>query len=228
MAFHEVQFPTKIAYGSSGGPVRKTDIITLDSGHEQRNTPWSQSRREYNVAYGTKTYDDLYALMAFWEARNGPLYGFRYKDWMDFKSCPPQMAVTATDQIIGVGDGVTKVFQLIKTYSSGGYDYVRTITKPVVNTVVLPQSVLIDDAGDTLLDDEGNPLLDDFGGLSIFTVDSTTGLITFDTAPAVGVVITAGFEFDVPVRFASDKIAIDLKGFERGEMPDIMLQELRI
>lgn len=209
MSFDEVQFPTDIAYGSSGGPTRKTDIIVLTSGFEQRNTSWLTSRRKYNVSYGIKTYDQLYEVMAFWEARLGNLRGFRFKDFQDYKSCAPQTAITATDCVIGVGTGAETEFFLSKAYTSGGNTYTRAISKPVTDTVQIAL--------------DGTPLAS-----TEYDVNYTTGLITFNDPPDADVEITAGFEFDVPVRFDADQLTINLEGFKHGSVEDIMLVELLI
>src|SRR6202012_3920004 len=125
MSFHEIQFPTAIAFHSSGGPERKTEIVTLGSGFEERNAVWANSRRNYDVGYGVKTLDDLHAVIAFFEARMGRLYGFRLKDFSDFKSCAPGAGVSATDQRIGTGDGAATSFALSKTYTSGPSSWTR-------------------------------------------------------------------------------------------------------
>lgn len=208
MAFHEVLFPTNIGYGSSGGPTRRTDIVTLDSGYEQRNTPWAHARRRYNITYGLKTYDDLHTLITFWEARAGQLHGFRFRDFSDYKSCAPLQTAAPTDQLLGTGDASDVTWQLIKTYTSGSNSYVRTIAKPVSGTVRVA--------------------LNDVEQLSGWSVDTTTGLITFVSAPGSGVSIKAGYHFDVPVRFEADQLVIDQSAFRHGESPDIMLTELRI
>src|SRR5690606_30281915 len=136
----------------------------LASGDEERNASWANSRRRYDVAYGIRRADDLAAVVAFFEARNGRLYGFRFKDWGDHKSCLPSGTSTPTDQAIGSGDGTTTAFQLVKSYASGSQTWVRTITKPVVGTV----RIALDGA-------------EQLGGWS---VDTTTGVVTFDSAPA--------------------------------------------
>lgn len=206
VAFHEVQFPANVAYGSQGGPTRKTEIITLDNGDEHRNSPWADSRRMWQVNYGVKSYDDLYDIIEFWEARQGPLHGFRFKDWLDYTSMGPQDTPTASDQNIGTGDGATTVFQLTKTYSSGGYNYIKTIVKPVSGTVLIYVN--------------GS----DPGG---WTVDTTTGLVTFGSAPSVSDAITAGFEYDIPVRFQDDSITFSMDDFLAGSLPDINVVELK-
>lgn len=185
MAFHEVQFPTSISYGSRGGPGYSTAIISVDSGAEERVSRWSAARRKYDVSYGIKSVDDLASLSEFYIARSGPAHGFRFKDHLDFTSADDHTgAVTDTDQTIETGDATTKQFQLIKTYSSGGTNKVRNIRKPVSGTVVVA------------LDGVNQP--------TGWTVDTTTGIITFTVAPGAGVVISAGFEFDVPVRFGKE------------------------
>ncbi|HUD52857.1 DUF2460 domain-containing protein, partial [Parvibaculum sp.] len=135
MAFHEIRFPTDIAFGATGGPERRTEIVTLGSGAEERNSAWAHSRRRFNAGLGLRSLDDVHALIAFFEARHGRLNGFRWKDRADFKSCAPGADISPTDQAIGTGDGTARVFQLAKAYGSGGIVYMRTIRKPVAGTV---------------------------------------------------------------------------------------------
>ena len=207
MAFHEVRFPDNISRGAHGGPERRTQIVELASGDEERNASWANSRRRYDVAYGIRRADDLAAVVAFFEARNGRLHGFRYKDWADYKSSMPSQAITATDQQIGTGTGSQQIFQLAKRYTSGAQTWVRTIAKPMTGTVRVALGMVEQ--------------------LSGWTLDATTGVITFTTAPASGVAIRAGFEFDVPVRFDSDTLDVTLD-FERlGSISSIPLLELR-
>jgi uncharacterized protein (TIGR02217 family) len=208
MAFHEIRFPVDIAYGSVGGPVRRTDIIMLDSGFEQRNTTWSQSMHKFNVAYGIKTYDQLYAVKQFWEARLGRLYGFRYKDWADFKSGLPTSTVSNVDQQLGTGDGSKTTFQLRKAYTSGSSTYYRSISKPVSGTTVIA--------------------LNGVSSVSGWTVDTTTGIVTFSVAPSNGVIVTAGFEFDVPVRFDTDEMNTALSAYTTGNLDELSLIEIRV
>ena len=207
MAFHEVRFPDNISRGARGGPERRTQIVELASGDEERNASWADSRRRYDVAYGIRRADDLAAVVAFFEARNARLHGFRYKDWADYKSALPSQAMTATDQQIGTGTGSLQTFQLSKRYTSGAQAWVRTIAKPVSGTVRVALGMVEQ--------------------LSGWTSDATTGVITFTTAPAGGVIVRAGFEFDVPVRFDSDTLDVTLD-FERlGSITAIPLLEIR-
>ena len=207
MAFHEVRFPDNISRGARGGPERRTQIVELASGDEERNASWANSRRRYDVAYGIRRADDLAAVVAFFEARNGRLHGFRYKDWADYKSALSSQAITATDQQIGTGTGSQQTFQLSKRYTSGAQTWVRTIAKPVAGTVRVALGMVEQMSG--------------------WTVDTTTGVITFTTAPANGVIVRAGFEFDVPVRFDSDSLDVTLD-FERlGSITAIPLLEIR-
>jgi uncharacterized protein (TIGR02217 family) len=207
MAFHEVRFPDNISRGARGGPERRTQIVELASGDEERNASWANSRRRYDVAYGIRRADDLAAVVAFFEARNGRLHGFRFKDWADYKSGLPSQAVTPTDQQIGTGTGSLQSFQLSKRYTSGAQTWVRTITKPVAGTVRVALGMVEQMSG--------------------WTLDTATGVITFTTAPANGVIVRAGFEFDVPVRFDSDTLDVTLD-FERlGSITSIPLLEIR-
>ena len=208
MAFHEVRFPDNISRGARGGPERRTQIVELSSGAEERNASWANSRRRYDVAYGIRRADDLAAVVAFFEARNGRLHGFRFKDWADFKSCLPSQTPGPSDQSIGTGNGSTNTFQLTKRYTSGAQSWTRAIAKPVAGTVTIALN--------------GTPQA------SGWSVSTTTGLITFTAAPAAGVAITAGFEFDVPVRFDTDvlDVTLDLERF--GSISSIPLIELRL
>lgn len=210
MAFHEVQFPTRISKGSSGGPRRITEVVTLRSGAEQRNSIWADSRRAYNAGFGLQSLKDLYEVLEFFEARRGRLHGFRWKDWADYKSADPTSVVTNADVQIGVGDGSDTTFQLQKVYSDAGGSYTRTISKPVAGSVL----VSVDNVAQTETTD--------------FTVNATTGLITFTSAPGNGLVIRAGFEFDVPARFDQDEISTNVEQFNAGAMPEISIVEIRV
>lgn len=208
-AFHEVRFPLRLALGVSGGPVRRTDIVNLSNGRENRNQRWKNARRAYDAGSGIRSVADLYEVLAFFEARRGELYGFRFRDPVDFKSCPPGEAPAVTDQRIGTGDGATAQFPLVKTYADAGGAFTRRVEKPAEGSVVV--SV------------EGGrvPPAD-------MSVDHATGMVTFRAGkvPPAGAAIRAGFEFDVPVRFAIDRIDVNLTAFEAGRIPSIPLMEI--
>ncbi len=212
MSFHEIRFPTAISRGAQGGPERRTDVVVLGSGFEERNSRWADSRRSYNAGYGVKSLNDLNAVIAFFEERRGRLYGFRWRDHADWKSCPPMAVTSALDQQIGVGTGSQSTFQLKKTYGSVHAPWSRTIAKPVTGTV----KIAVAGATKTLG--------------SAFTVSAATGVVTFLSGhiPAAGQSVTAGFEFDVPVRFDTDKLDINVTGFAHGAIPNIPLLEVRL
>ena len=212
MSFHEVRFPTAISRNAQGGPERRTDIVVLGSGFEERNSRWADSRRSYNAGYGVKSTDDLHAIIAFFEERRGRLYGFRWRDHADWKSCPPQGAPTAFDQTIGTGTGAQSTFQLVKSYGGAFASYTRTISKPVAGTLKIAVAGTLKAEG------------------ADFTLDPATGLVTFQAGaiPAGGAAVTAGFEFDVPVRFDTDKLEINLSGFASGAIPNIPILEVRL
>jgi uncharacterized protein (TIGR02217 family) len=211
-AFHEVLFPLDIALNSAGGPQRRTDVVTLGSGREERNACWAHSRRRYDAGYGVKTLEALSQVIAFFEERRGRLYGFRWRDRLDHSSAAPETATAATDQVIGTGDGMTASFQLVKTYGSLYSPYRRPIVKPV------PGSLRVAVAEIEL--EEG----------TAFTVDTATGAVTFeaDFIPAGGAAVTAGFLFDVPVRFDTDYLEVDLSAFAAGAIPKIPLVEIKL
>lgn len=206
-AFHEVRFPLRLALGTSGGPVRRTDIVNLSNGREHRNQRWRNSRRAYDAGSGIRSVSDLYAVLEFFEARGGQLHGFRFRDPVDFRSCPPLSSTSAMDQRIGTGDGQTLTFQLVKTYADAAGGWTRRVAKPV--------------PGSVLLSVNGN-------AVTAFNTDHATGLVTFvaGQAPAAGAAIRAGFEFDVPVRFDIDRIDVSLASFEAGRIPSIPLVEI--
>jgi uncharacterized protein (TIGR02217 family) len=208
--FHEVRFPLDIGLGSRGGPGRRTDIVALASGREHRNARHAHSRRRYDAGLGVRTLDALHAVVAFFEERRGRLHGFRFRDRVDWKSCAPSLTPAPTDQRIGTGDGASAAFQLVKTYGATHAPYARPIAKPVAGTV----RVAID----------GVELVSG----TDFVCDATTGRVAFvaSAVPAPGAAVTAGFEFDVPVRFDSDHLEIDLTAFAAGAVPHIPLVEI--
>jgi uncharacterized protein (TIGR02217 family) len=210
--FHETRFPTAISRAAHGGPERRTDVVVLGSGAEERNARWADSRRSYNAGYGVKSLDDLHAVIAFFEERRGRLTGFRWRDPTDWKSCAPEGTPAALDQEIGTGDGTTAAFQLVKTYGSAFAPWVRAIRKPVAGTVLVAVAGVVQSPG------------------TAFTVDDTTGLVAFQPGhvPALGAAVTAGFTFDVPVRFDTDRLEINLQGFRHGAIPSIPIVEIRV
>ncbi len=210
MAFHEIRFPAGLSFGALGGPERRTEIVELANGHEERNTPWANSRRRYDAGTGLRALDDLETLIAFFEARAGMLHGFRWKDWGDYRSAPASHTITAFDQLLGYGDGETRIFALAKTYASGAQAYQRAIAKPVEG------SVLAAVGRDALALGRD------------YAVDSATGLITFARPPDAGAEIRAGFEFDVPVRFDTDLIQVSVASFSAGEVPKVPVLEVRL
>ena len=206
MNFHEVQFPAAISFGSSGGVERRTEIVTLVNGYEERNSPWAHSRRRFDAGLGVRSMDDLSEVLTFFEARHGQLFGFRWKDWLDHRSCAPSASVSATDQVLE-GSGTT--WQLVKRYEDAAGSYVREITKPKVGTIVVAVG--------------GAPLTEG----TEFTVDVNSGVVTLASNPGSGPV-TAGFEFDVPVRFDVDRIEVNLAAFEAGDIPSVPVIEVRV
>jgi uncharacterized protein (TIGR02217 family) len=200
MAFHDVRFPPTIAYGATGGPGFSTDVVTLRSGREKRNGNWSLPRRQWDVAHGLKNQGDLDILLAFFLARHGRLHSFRFKDWSDFRM--PRQA-------IGVGDGATLEFALVKAYADpGGYTTFRAITKPVDGSV----QVWLDGAPQA----EG------------WACDHASGLVTFSVAPGAEVIVEAACEFDVHARFDTDdmRTRIDTYAlYSWGQIPIVEIRE---
>lgn len=199
MSFVEIRFPEDIAFGSEGGPQFSTDVVTTQGGFEQRNSNWQAARARYNVARGIKTQAQLESLLAFFRARKGRAIGFRFKDWADY---------SAMGQILGEGNGSKQDFQLIKNYTSGATTVSRSITKPVAGSVAVYVNSVLQTSG--------------------YTLNTVTGAISFTTAPAALAVVSADFEFDIPVRFDADSIAASLEAYGAFTVLEISLIEVRV
>jgi uncharacterized protein (TIGR02217 family) len=206
MAFHDVRFPEKIALGATGGPLWSTNVVTTAGGHERRNQNWAASRGRWNVGSGLKTRADLEVLIAFFRARRGRAFAFRFKDWSDF---------AMPRQTIGTTDGTTATFQIARTYTSGAVTQARAIQLPVAGTV----RCWVNDIERT----EGP-------GTSQFQVHYQTGVITLGTglrSPG-GMPVEAQCEFDVPARFDADELGLTLENFFQGQWADIPVIEVRL
>lgn len=206
--FHEVRFPLEIALGARGGPERRTEIVTLGSGREKRNARWAHARRKWDAGWGIKSIAALREVISFFEERRGRLHGFRWHDRVDHSSSLDPDNVTASDQTIATGDGERTDFQIVKRYGTGADAYMRPISKPVAGSVRIA--------------------LDGIEQTSGYTLDVSTGKVVFDQAPALATEVTAGFLFDVPVRFDTDYLEADLMAFEAGSIPSIPVIEIRI
>ncbi|MDR3425297.1 MAG: DUF2460 domain-containing protein [Alphaproteobacteria bacterium] len=208
MCFDEIELPLRVGFGSKGGPNFSTEVVVIDSGYERRNQNWAQARRVFDAKTGVRSSADAAALLNFFHARAGRARGFRLKDWSDYSSAADNLsAPTFSDQTIATGDGTTVTFQLVKNYSSGGVTHTRIIAKPVSGSVVIG-----------------------LGGAALTTgwsVDPTTGLITFATAPASGQMITAGFLFDVPARFDTDYLSLSAENYVAYQA-DVPIVEIRV
>ena len=217
MSFHDVLFPVEIGFGSSGGPGFKTEITELDSGQEGRVAFWSAPRHKFDVSYGIRSMDDLAAVKTFYMARQGALNAFRYKDWTDYHtlpSNPTHIAVPGTrDQQCNptTGNGTNVTFQLVKRYVSGSNTAVRNILLPVVESVkIWVNSVLQSE-------------------VTNYTIDYTTGVVTFVTAPSAGHFVEWSGAFDVKVRFdksVDDVLNAQIEGWDLGNIPSISLVEV--
>ncbi|GAB5457393.1 MAG: TIGR02217 family protein [Henriciella sp.] len=200
--FHDVRFPMRLALGANGGPERRTDVLTLASGKEVRNAVWARGRRRWDVGGAIGDLASLHALISFFEARQGQLYGFRFRDPLDHSSALPNAPITAQDQVLGLGDDTETSFTLCKDYDG----VIRKITKPVAGTVLVA--------------------LDGIEQASGWSIDTDTGGILFDVAPPLGVEIKAGFEFDCAVRFDTDRLEGVIEAFGAGRVVSVGLIEL--
>ncbi|MEE4201061.1 DUF2460 domain-containing protein [Erythrobacter sp.] len=204
-AFDDVLYPFALGRNTSVAPEFSTSISVTASGHERRNSLWADARVHFDVGPGIRSETELSQLIAFFRARRGPARGFRISDPFDHSTNAMTDAPTMIDQPIGVGDGLTTDYQLIKSYGPGPEAQQRIITRPRGETVL----VSVDGAA-----------------TSDWTL-SENGTLSFASAPPAGADIRAGFLFDVPVRFAEDRIDISVVNFEAGEAPSVPLIELR-
>ncbi len=206
LAFHDVAFPLELGMDAVGGPEFFTQVAMMASGFEQRNVHWATARLRYDAGIGVRSEADLVTLLEFFRARRGQAFGFRFRDPLDWKSCAPSAAIAAMDQLLGVGDGLRLRFPLVKRYGFAGAEELRAITRPVAD------SVLVSVAGVAVA--EGWTL-------------EPGGVIAWDTAPGVGAEVRAGYAFDVPVRFDTDRLDISLAGWRAGEAPTVPIVEVR-
>lgn len=223
MAHHEVQLPEDVERGAVGGPRFKTRILQLESGFEQRNIDWAQTRGEWDISYGFMSLEDnllgtyIDLVRDFFYARQGRAHSFNYKDWSDFEIGDLLNSVN-DNQAIGLGDDALAVFQIFKRYESGGVTYDRTIKKIIPATAV----VLLDNVAQT--------------ETTHYTLDDTTGIITMVTPPASTggtgpggeEVLSVALEFMVPVRFDDDHLQINIENFQVGSIPGMQLVEVRL
>ena len=195
VAFIETpRFPDNISYGSTGGPRYSTSIHRTKSGRISANENWSMPLHSYNASHAVKKIPQYEQLLAFFHACGGMGKAFRFKDWMDYKSCPVLSTPSHTNQIIGVGNGTTTAFQMTKQYVTGSVTRTREIKKPVSGTILVGVNGSLVGSG--------------------FTIDYTTGIITFTVAPTSGQNVSWGGEFDVPAMFDSDNMEASIDDFE--------------
>ena len=214
-SFRDVRFPTDISRGSTSTTRFKTRIISSESGQETRIRVWTYPLRSYELNVDFWDAARLQLLISFYNAAAcGDAYSFRFKDWSDYfagyKFDPTGLIVdTGSLQSIGTGDGVATTFQLSKTYTSGAFSSVRKITKPVAGTVVIYKAGVLQ----TLT--------------THYTVDTTTGIITFVSAPAMSAAITAAYHFDVNARFDGDNMALNVEAIQSGKWSSLRVLEVR-
>ena len=202
------RFPEGISYGSTGGPSYNTDVVPSKSGWDSVNENWSMPLHHYNAQNGIQSVEDAETILNFFHGVGGRGKGFRYKDWMDYKTCSTRVNPAFNNQNIGTGDAVNKVFYLSKAYVLGSVTRTRRIYKPVSGTVTIGVNGVLISSG-------------------AYTIDYTKGIVTFTTAPANGHTVTWGGEFDVPCRFASDDFDASINHYDDVNI-QLALDEIRI
>ena len=203
-AFDDVAFPIALGREASVAPAFSTAIVTTASGHEQRNSDWADARLRFDAGPGVRSEADVQALIAFFRARRGAARGFRFRDPFDAASAAGEPGYA--DQAIGTGDGATTRFPLVKLYGDESDAQRRRITRPVAGSVRVGVGGTERSSGWSL---------------------EAGGIVAFDTAPAAAVAVTAGYRFDVPVRFAEDRLEVNRATFGAGAAPSVLLIELR-
>jgi uncharacterized protein (TIGR02217 family) len=205
-AFDDIVFPIAIGRETSLSPTFSTQIVESPSGHERRSSDWADARLSFDAGPGVRSEADIAALIAFFRARRGAARGFRFTDPFDDRSGAPGVAPGPIDQRLGIGDGVSAQFQLMRYYGAGADAQARVITRPVVGSIRVAA--------------DGVELTEGWSHVGL-------GIVAFDAAPGDGVVLTAGYRFDVPVRFAEDRLDINRATFAAGEAPSVPLVEIR-
>jgi len=202
MAFQDERLPVAVERGARGGPRFKTTIIQLSSGFEQRNIEWERVRGKWDLAYGLDSKANLESVLSRWYTAQGKAHSFRFKDWTDYN-----IGSSSSPQEIAEGDNSTTKFQIVRRYTSGSYNYDRAITRPVSAVEVYLAGSL-----------QG----------SGYTVDYDTGVVTFSTAPGMGVSVGIVGEFDIPVRFDIDELDQVATGWDGNyQLPQINIVEVR-
>lgn len=204
-AFDDVLFPLALGREASVAPCFSTQIVESQAGHEQRSSDWADARMRYDAGPGVRSERDLSELITFFRARRGAAKGFRFTDPFDDRSCGFGETPLMLDQRLGIGDGVTTAFQLCKYYGSGEEAQQRVITRPRAGSIAVGMSGIAANGWSHV----------------------GKGVIAFDEAPPVGAVLTAGFRFDVPVRFAEDVLQVNRATFAAGDAVSVPLVELR-
>ena len=205
-AFHDVRFPLPLGFEARGGPEFQTQVALMASGFEQRTIGWAEARMRFDAGIGVRSDHDLQLLTAFFRARRGQAHGFRLRDPLDHSTAPPDGTVSAFDQRIGMGDGKRLSFPLVKIYGEEGASASRRITRPVEGTLRVSVAGVEQEEGWELRE---------------------LGVVRFVAPPAEGEEVRAGFEFDVPVRFASDRLDLSLSGWRSGDALSVPMIEIR-
>lgn len=206
-AFHDVRFPVAVGLGAGVAPTFATDVFAAASGFEQRNARWADARLSFDAGLGVRSEAELAEVVAFFRARRGRAAGFRFRDPTDWSSNGATEIPSAGDVRLGIGNGVQTRFELVKRYGEGAEAQVRRITRP--------------EAGSVRVAVNGVERADGW------SLTAAGGIVDFDAPPPPGAEVTAGFRFDVPVRFAEDRLELSLTAFRAGEVPSIPLIEVR-
>ncbi|WP_282129262.1 DUF2460 domain-containing protein [Roseobacter litoralis] len=211
MAHLDIEFPRDIAAGCQAVLERRDEVVRLASGYEETNQRWTHARRSWNAGLGLRSEADLARVVEVFEEVRGRANSFRFRDWLDWRSAPVSQPISATDQTLGTGDGTKTDFQLVKKYGAVN-PYLRPIALPNIATLTLA------------IDGAPAPT-----GWSLVPVG---GLVVFDTPPPPSSTITAGFTFEVPVRFDQSSLSLEWAYFTEsggsGAVPDITLIEKRL
>lgn len=199
-------FPTDISFGRPGGPEYLTDVVVLESGHEQRNAYWSEPRYSWDVGYGVRKIENIYALLEFFHACKGRAKPFRFKDWLDYRSCNVYDTPAFDDVSLGAATAGQTEFQLIKTYPESPYSTTIDIIKPKGDSIKIGEDGLEVTSG--------------------WTINEATGIITRGTPLAGGEAITWGGEFYRKCRFDTDKLNHSFEAWRAGgvEVPVVHLR----
>ena len=177
-----------LAWSVTKSPTFQTRIQRAVSGRELRALDYPYPLWQFTLVFDflrdnpAAGFDELRTLMGFFMLCQGAFGTFLFQDPSDDR---------VSGQQIGTGDTLRTVFQLQRTMGKTlpGGGFLEPIVAPNVVSAVYFNGIVQDPAG--------------------YSVDPTTGLVTFNIAPGSGLIITADYSYYFRCRFVDDSYAFE-------------------